>query len=74
MAGGSTSTAVDRPAWHSIVGLTLACCAGFFVGLSLILQKKGLMMTKETNLKLEKKVSHLTNPVWWMGMLSSNVN
>jgi succinate dehydrogenase/fumarate reductase cytochrome b subunit len=70
MEGGSDSSQ-QNPGWYSIVGLTLACCSGFFVGLSLILQKKGQIETKAQSIALGKQVSYLTNKFWWCGMLSS---
>jgi hypothetical protein len=63
--------AITSPAWHGAVGLTLACLSGLFVGLSLILQKKGLMMTKANNLKTGQESSHLSNSWWWCGIVSS---
>ncbi|KAI8911894.1 magnesium transporter NIPA-domain-containing protein [Gorgonomyces haynaldii] len=64
-----SSSTEDRPGWYAVVGLTLACLAGFFVGMSLILQKKGLMACREQAIKLGRPVSYVTNWVWWMGML-----
>lgn len=56
--------------WHSTVGLILACSSGFFVGLSLILQKKGLIQTAAKSLESGTPVSYLTNTTWLFGLLS----
>ncbi len=66
----SPSAQSDGPApdWHAPVGLTLACLSGFFVGTSLILQKKGLMITTRRSIELGKPLNYTWNPVWQLGM------
>ena len=65
-----TST-TNNPDWYPIVGLCLACGSGFFVGLSLILQKKGQMETIAKKIATGKEASYLENKWWWAGILSS---
>jgi hypothetical protein len=68
-SGVSSNNGVDKPAWHSIVGLLLACGSGVFVGFSLILQKKGLIMTTDKSIELGRPISYVKNPIWQLGML-----
>ncbi|KAH6572853.1 hypothetical protein BASA60_006380 [Batrachochytrium salamandrivorans] len=41
------------------VGVSLALASGFFIGVSLILQKKGLMQTKEEGLEQGNEYAYL---------------
>jgi hypothetical protein len=67
--GGSASSDIEKPGWHSIIGLLLACSSGIFVGFSLILQKKGLLITTAKSIELGRPISYVKNPVWQLGML-----
>ncbi len=60
-----------NPGWHQITGTTLAISAGFFVGASIILQKKGLIDTRKIVLETGNEFAYLKNTYWWLGMLSS---
>eukprot|EP00842_Homolaphlyctis_polyrhiza_P004219 jgi/Hompol1/4799/HPOL_003909-RA len=60
----------ETSSWYQPVGISLALMSGFFIGLSLILQKKGLIETKETALENGNQHAYLKNPLWWFGMLS----
>lgn len=70
MTGSSGTNTNENPGWYSVVGLTLACCSGSFVGLSLILQKKGLMITTAKSMELGRPLLYVMNPVWQMGIIS----
>ena len=52
------------------LGTFLAIAAGFLVGLSTVLQKKGLLQTKDIGEKTGNKREYLKNVYWWFGMLS----
>jgi hypothetical protein len=53
------------------VGITLAFMAGFFVGSSVILQKKGILDTKQMALETGNSRAHLKSVTWWLGILCS---
>ncbi len=62
---------VDAPGWYQLVGIALAFLAGFFVGSSLVLQKRGILDTKKVALETGNDHAYLKSPVWWMGMVCS---
>ncbi|KAJ1343627.1 hypothetical protein BSLG_001896 [Batrachochytrium salamandrivorans] len=61
------------PSWYQPVGVSLALASGFFIGVSLILQKKGLMQTKEEGLEQGNEYAYLKNYIWWIGMVCMGV-
>ena len=70
MAGSSTATSENTPAWYQTAGITLAILAGFFTGCSMILQKKGLLATRKIVLETGNEFAYLKNGFWWSGILS----
>jgi magnesium transporter len=66
MAGGAT--AKNAPAWFQTVGTLLALCSGLFIGLSLILQKKGLLDSNAQRLASGNEFSYLKSNYWWFGI------
>ena len=61
---------VENPAWYRTVGIILAVCAGFLVGSSAILQKKGLQKTRKIALETGNEFAYLKSKYWWMGTAS----
>ena len=59
MTGATPVT--EQPVYYHTVGVVLAIFAGFFVGSSLILQKKGLMDTRLIGLETGNEASHEAN-------------
>lgn len=43
--------------------------AGFFVGSSVILQKKGILQTKAIAIATKNDFAYLKSSLWWIGML-----
>lgn len=63
--------AEDVPTWHQVTGITLAVMSGFFVGCSLVFQKKGILNTKQLALETGNEKAFLKSPTWWFGLLCS---
>ncbi|TPX37622.1 hypothetical protein SmJEL517_g00433 [Synchytrium microbalum] len=62
--------------WEKAAGISLALASGFFIGTSLIFQKKGLIDTKARERRSDsgsthksKEHAYLQNATWWIGML-----
>lgn len=51
------------------IGTALAVLAGFFVGSSTVLQKKGILVTKDLAEATGAKRAYMKSLYWWMGML-----
>ena len=67
MAGSQKELLV--PEWHSIVGIILALSSGLFIGLSLVLQKKGLLETESQRVTSGNEYSYLKSKFWWIGII-----
>lgn len=54
---------------NKIVGIVLAICSGFFIGVSFVFKKKGLLdATQASNGIPGKGYAYLKNWTWWLGM------
>ncbi|BFZ55608.1 hypothetical protein PYCC9005_002649 [Savitreella phatthalungensis] len=54
---------------NKIVGLTLAILSGFFIGVSFVFKKKGLLAaTAKSGLAAGEGHAYLRNWMWWLGM------
>jgi hypothetical protein len=71
MAGAIGTNLDDIPKWYQTVGIILALSSGFFIGLSLILQKKGLIDTQELRVSSGNEFSYLQSKLWWIGIFCS---
>jgi magnesium transporter len=60
--GGAT------PAWFQTVGIIFALSSGTFIGLSLVLQKKGLNDTEEERVRTGNEYEYLKSRLWWVGI------
>ncbi|KAJ3039102.1 hypothetical protein HDV00_012591 [Rhizophlyctis rosea] len=62
----------DQPAWHRVVGLTLALSSAFFIGASFVIKKRGLL---DSNAEFGTRAGHghayLKSPMWWLGLFLS---
>lgn len=64
-----------RPPIYKAIGIALAIASGFFIGVSFVLKKVGLL---KANVKYNEAAgdgySYLKNAYWWTGMtLMSNI-
>lgn len=68
----TTTGDLGPPLWFQTVGTTLAVSSGFFIGLSLIMQKKGLLLTSgdRNDGPGADPLSYLKNPWWWSGIIT----
>jgi hypothetical protein len=69
--GGAPLVAGDVPVWYQTVGTVLAVSSGFFIGVSLILQKKGLIDTNEVRISTGNEYAYLKSRLWWVGIVCS---
>uniref|UniRef100_A0A8H7K895 Magnesium transporter NIPA2 n=1 Tax=Bionectria ochroleuca TaxID=29856 RepID=A0A8H7K895_BIOOC len=68
-AGISVGDAADRPASHRIIGISLAIGSGFFIGVSFVMKKFGLLRANEKyNEVAGEGYGYLKNAWWWGGM------
>ena len=53
-------------------GVAIALSSSIFIGASLIIKKKGLIMSNEAGGKQASQggFAYLRNPVWWLGMVT----
>ncbi|KAI8824945.1 magnesium transporter NIPA-domain-containing protein [Fimicolochytrium jonesii] len=66
----SAAAGYEPPAWHKIVGITLALLSSAFIGGSFVFKKKGLLSSNNTNgTKPGEGHAYLKNPQWWVGMI-----
>ncbi|KAJ1552114.1 hypothetical protein HK405_012603, partial [Cladochytrium tenue] len=76
LSGSSNSSTIadaaasdEAPAWHKIVGISLAAGSALFIGASYVLKKRGLL---DSNVKANEKpgqgYGYLKNPLWWIGL------
>ncbi|KAI8901661.1 magnesium transporter [Globomyces pollinis-pini] len=66
IVGGPLSAVPD---WYHAVGTLLALGSGLFIGVSLILQKKGLLDTEPLAAETGNEHAYLKSRTWWLGML-----
>ncbi|KAI9364454.1 magnesium transporter, partial [Zopfochytrium polystomum] len=64
-----SSSSASEPLWHKPVGIALALCSGFFIGVSFILKKKGLIQSSQRHGVACKSSNYLKNPLWWSGLI-----
>ncbi|CAI6090874.1 unnamed protein product [Clonostachys chloroleuca] len=68
-AGISVGDTADRPASHRIIGISLAIGSGFFIGVSFVMKKFGLLRANEKyNEVAGEGYGYLKNAWWWGGM------
>jgi hypothetical protein len=70
MTGGGSSSS-SAPAWHQVVGISLAISSGAFIGTSYILKKMGILMVKKKHGDDCPGHAYVKNPVWWSGLILS---
>jgi hypothetical protein len=68
---GGTIEKDQIPGWFQTVGTILALSSGFFIGLSLILQKKGLLDTAQVRQDTGNEYAYLKSKLWWLGIFCS---
>lgn len=65
----ASSSSGSRPAFYKAVGISLAVASGFFIGISFVLKKIGLL---KANVKYNEEAGegygYLKNVWWWTGM------
>jgi drug/metabolite transporter (DMT)-like permease len=68
----TASNTIDStiPAWFQTVGIICALSSGTFIGLSLVLQKKGLNDTEAERARTGNEYGYLKSRFWWMGISS----
>jgi hypothetical protein len=57
--GGVQMIPEEAPAWFQTLGTILAVTSGFFIGLSLVLQKKGLIDTTDDRIATGNEYAYL---------------
>ncbi|KAJ2998484.1 hypothetical protein HDV02_004492 [Globomyces sp. JEL0801] len=67
--GGGSSSSSGNPEYFGTIGITLAIIGAVFVGMSLILQKKGILDTRSIALETGNEHAYLKSPLWWIGMI-----
>ncbi|KAJ1566384.1 hypothetical protein HK405_010050 [Cladochytrium tenue] len=69
-AGAAAAIGDSTPAWHKVVGVTLATVSALFIGASYVLKKRGLL---DANVAENKRpgegYGYLKNSLWWTGMI-----
>ncbi|KAJ3347696.1 hypothetical protein HDU91_006720 [Kappamyces sp. JEL0680] len=61
------------PEWHQPAGVVLALSSGFFIGSSLILQKRGLLDTEAARCESGNEYEYLKSKLWWVGICCSRI-
>ena len=61
------------PDWFHTVGSLLAVSSGVFIGLSLILQKIGLIDTASRRIETRNQFVYLKSVKWWIGILFCSI-
>lgn len=68
--GGSSGGGAGRPPVYKAIGISLAVASGFFIGVSFVLKKVGLL---KANVKYNEEAGegygYLKNFWWWSGMI-----
>ena len=62
----------EVPGWYHTVGTVLALSSGVFIGLSLILQKMGLLRTAKERSETGNEFTYLKSKLWWIGIVCCN--
>lgn len=60
----------EQPDWFHTVGIIFALASGTFIGLSLVLQKKGLNDTQQERERTGNEYEYLKSRLWWIGIAS----
>ncbi|RKO99425.1 hypothetical protein CXG81DRAFT_14530, partial [Caulochytrium protostelioides] len=68
--GGASDDGEATPGWHAIVGITLACVSGIFIGASFVFKKRGLLSANQV---AGEGHAYLRSPMWWFGLVLMTV-
>lgn len=70
LARAASSSSGSRPSFYKAVGISLAVASGFFIGISFVLKKIGLLKANvRYNEEAGEGYGYLKNVWWWTGMI-----